>query len=97
MSIAGPNMQMPAGLSKVFTTDEKGTITGLQQEWAQFFHAIQGTLWAGTRSGTSSDRLTSTIGSRYIGMCFFDTTLGIPVFLKTASSNVWVRYDGTPV
>ncbi len=95
-TITGPRIQMPTSLSEMFTFDEQGNITGLQQEWAQFFHAIEGILNAETKSGPTASRPTSTMQFRFVGMPFFDTTLGLPVFLKTASSSAWVKADGTP-
>ena len=100
-TITGPKIQMPTSLSTMFETDDKGNIIGLKQEWAQFFHAMQGTVYAGSRSGPSTSRpdFTSTqaLDFRYIGMPYFDTHLGKPIYLKTASSNVWVDATGAVV
>jgi hypothetical protein len=48
-----------------------------------------------SRSGPTASRPTSTTPNRFVGMPFFDTDLGLPIFLKTASSNAWVKADGT--
>lgn len=72
------------------------TYYGNDPELAALLSSLQAVAYAGTRSGPTSTRPTSTFAARYVGMEFFDTTLGLPVFLKTASSNAWVKADGTP-
>jgi len=94
-TIQGPKVVMPASLSQMFDVDDKGNITAIRPEWAQFFHAVQGLTWNMSRSGPTASRPTSSTGWRYTGMPFFDTTLGLTVFLKTASSNAWFKADGT--
>ena len=94
-TIKGPKLQMPSTLAEMFLRDQQGNITGLTNEWAQFFHALEGIGNAHTKSGPTSSRPTSTMQWRYTGMPFFDTTLGLTIFLKTASSNAWVKADGT--
>ena len=96
-TITGPKVQMPSTLSQMFETDGQGNILSLKNEWAQFFHALQGITYSGTRSGPSTSRPTSTITWRYTGMPFFDTSLGKTIFLKTASTNVWVDGAGNVV
>ena len=66
-------------------------------ELAAFLQALQMAAYASTRNGSTTARPTEEFIGRYEGMPFFDRTLGYPVFLKHASSNVWVRYDGTVV
>jgi len=96
-TITGPKVQMPSTLSQMFETDQQGSIIGMKPEWAQFFHALQGLTFAASRNGASTSRPTSTLPWRYEGMPFFDTSLGKPIFLKNASSNVWVDATGAPV
>jgi hypothetical protein len=99
--MAGPSIQQPSSLSQMFdvVTDEKGKLVSLslKPEWASFFQAMQQTAIAASRNGSTTSRPTEDFKGRYEGMPFFDRTLGFPVFLKHASSNVWVRYDGTVV
>lgn len=46
-------------------------------------------------SGTTANR---PVRNLYVGLMYFDTTLGFPVYVKTvANPAVWVRYDGTVV
>ena len=33
----------------------------------------------------------------FVGRCFFDTTLGKPVWLESVRPSVWVDATGTPV
>ena len=95
--MAGPAIQMPSSLSQMFDTDEKGNILALKTEWASFFHALQQVAFISTRSGATGSRPTSSTGTRFIGEPYFDTTLGKPVFLKIASTNVWVDAAGNVV
>lgn len=88
MAISGPKIQMPAAAQPA--VQETGTLT---QEWATYLHSIQQTAFAVSRSGSTSSRPTSTLDGRWIGMPFFDLTLGKPVFLKSVNPDVWV--DGT--
>ena len=46
-----------------------------------------------TRSGTTGARPTSSMSARWIGMQFYDTTLGKPVFLHSVNPDVW--HDGS--
>lgn len=94
-TITGPRVQMPSTAAEMFQTDAQGRIIGIKPEWAQFFHALEGISNAHTKSGPTSSRPTSTMQWRYVGMPFFDTTLGLTVFLKIASTSVWVKADGT--
>jgi hypothetical protein len=95
-TIAGPRIQMPTSMSQMFTFDEQGNITGLRPEWAQFFHTVEGLLNSVSKSGPTGSRPTTSMQFRFVGMPFFDTTLGKPIFLKTASSSAWVDATGTP-
>jgi hypothetical protein len=97
--MAGPNFQVPSAYSEMFEIqyDEEGkTIAiALKPQWAALFQSLQQTLFASSRNGSTSVRPTEAFKGRYEGMPFFDRTLGLPVFLKHASSNVWVKADGT--
>lgn len=97
--MAGPLIQFPATASQVFDfqRNERGEVItiNMKPEWAAFFSSLQRIAIASTRNGSTTIRPTENFEGRYEGMPFFDRTLGFPVFLKHASSNVWVRYDGT--
>jgi hypothetical protein len=49
-------------------------------------------LFSSTLSGLSADRPTSGLPVRWIGMPFYDTTLGKPIFLHSVNPDVW--HDG---
>jgi hypothetical protein len=89
--MAGPKIQMPPTVSQV--VDENGH---LLTEWAAFLQSLQQVAISGSRNGSTSARPTSDFKGRYEGMPFFDRTLGYPIFLKHASSDVWVDATGTP-
>lgn len=62
--------------------------------WAGWFSTAQNILTAASSSGPTTGR---PIMNQYVGMPYFDTTLGFPVWLKTpGSSPVWVNATGTP-
>jgi hypothetical protein len=93
----GPNVQLPASQPFDIVTDEDGKFQSLRlrPEWASFFQTVQLTSFGSSRAGSTTARPTSDFQGRYVGMPFFDQTLGLTVFLKHASSNVWVKADGT--
>ena len=92
----GPLFQLPAGALVDIRKDDQGQQALTRMDWAGFFRGVSQTLYAQTRSGTTAERPTSTMPYRFTGMQYFDTTLGLPIWLKTASSNAWVKADGTP-
>ena len=64
-------------------------------EWAGWFNTAQSILRATSSSGLTSGRPTS---GQFSGMPYFDTTLGIPIWLLTpGGSPVWVNAVGAPV
>ena len=79
--MAGPKISFPQKLAE-------------DQETAVFYNALMNIVIASSQNGVTASRPTSS-SFRYVGMPFFDSTLGLPVFLKTASSNAWVKADGT--
>ena len=91
----GPQFQMPGS---VMVIDKDGNMSS---QYAALFASLAATAFAGSRSGSSSERPTFEMPGRYVGQPYFDTTLGFDIWLKTAtrfsSSDVWVRYDGTQV
>ena len=89
----GPKIQQPQALSPVVQPDSE--LPSL--EYATFFNILQIVTFYSTRSGTTSERPTATTGVRWKGMQFYDTSLstqGMPIFLASPSSNVWVNAMG---
>lgn len=84
----GPKVQLPSGSFVI----EGGF---LSIDAMAFLSAVQSIVFYSSRSGATVSRPTGS-SFRWVGMPFFDTTLGLPVFLKIASTNVWVKADGTP-
>ena len=81
--MAGPKITFPISLAE-------------DQDKAQFFNAVYQIVYAVSQNGPTASRPTSS-SQRFIGMPYMDLTLGKPVFLKTASTNVWVDATGAVV
>ena len=63
-------------------------------QWAGWFSTAHNILTACSTSGPTTARPTS---RQFVGMPYFDTTLGKPVWLKTpGGSPVWVDATGAP-
>lgn len=78
--------------------DDKSQVAS---QWKSWFQGVTFTVNAMQLSGTTAQRPTgaSTAGSSpvlWVGRVYFDTTLGKPVWVKTASPLVWVDATGTP-
>jgi hypothetical protein len=89
----GPKLQQPQALSPVVQQDS--LIPSL--EYAAFFNLLQIVSFYSTRAGTTAERPTGSTGVRWVGMPYFDQTLGKPVFLKFTSSSIWVDGSGAIV
>lgn len=87
MAINGPKVQLPGGEFVL----EGGELSSDAQT---FLSTMQKISFYSTRSGATGSRPTST-SFRWVGMPYYDTTLGLPVFLHIASTNVWHKADGT--
>lgn len=92
---------MPASVSQMFDVrhNHDGSVHGmeLKPDWASFFSSLQQVASAVSQNGSTTARPTSTMVGRFEGMPFFDRTLGFPVFLKHATSSVWVDSLGNVV
>lgn len=63
--------------------------------WAGWLSTAQYILQDVSNSGTTAQRPTN---NQYPGKPYFDTTLGIPIWMKTPGSvPVWVNASGAPV
>lgn len=68
--------------------------TSVNNEWRNFFVAVYNICNAVTMSGTTAHRPTTLL---WVGRTYFDTTLGIPIWLKSVGPTVWVNSAGAPV
>lgn len=67
----------------------------LLEPWGGWFSQVQTMLLNFGLSGATSARPTTNV---WVGMIYFDTTLGYPVFCKTAGATpTWVNASGTSV
>lgn len=89
----GPKIQQPQALSPV--TQPDSDIASV--EYANFFNILQLVTFYSTRSGTTAERPTASTLARWIGMPYLDTTLGKPIWLKIASTNIWIDATGASV
>ena len=72
-----------------------GNIVKFTSEWAGWFSTAQRILTAASSSGPTTSRPTQ---GQFVGMPYFDTTLGFTVWLKTpGTSPVWVNASGAAV
>jgi hypothetical protein len=62
--------------------------------WGAWFQRIHDICVAGQQSGATADRPVSVL---WIGRRFFDTTLGIPIWIKSVRPTVWVDATGAVV
>lgn len=100
MALDHLKIQIPPPLLQMLDIQmEKGQITSIavNPAWQQFFHVMQMVTFYTTCSGPTTDRPTASSNSdrtRWVGMQYMDTDLGYPVFLKIASTSVWVDANG---
>jgi hypothetical protein len=101
MSISGPRIQPPSAQSRLldFIYGPDGQIADMHvnPDWAILFAALQRTALAVSRSGLTADRPTSTMPGRFVGMPFFDTTIGKPIWLKSVQPDSWIDATGAGV
>lgn len=90
-TITGPKIQFNAGRPLII---EGGLV---EPNFATFLHSLQQTTHNLSRSGPTLSRPTSKLDGRWIGMNYFDTTLGLTVYLKSVNPDVWVNGAGAAV
>lgn len=100
-TINGPKLQAPAALARWIEVIQGpgGEITSINptQEAMQFFHVSQQISFNLSRSGPTGSRPTSKLDGRWIGMPYFDTDLGLEIWLKSVNPDVWVNGAGVVV
>lgn len=85
MSLLGPLPRPEGFVGKDFK---------LHGPWVAWFSLLSFILQPIGGNGTTAARPTNNL---YVGMMYFDTTLGKPVFIKTVSGPVWVDATGSVV
>lgn len=66
--------------------------------WATFFSAVFRLLTGITAAGPTSARpLASPQTLRWVGMPYYDTTLGKPIWLDSVAPDIWHDASGAPV
>lgn len=71
-----------------------GTAGYASVSWLTWFNLAHQTITAARQSGATADRPTKLL---WVGRRFFDTTLGLPVYLKSVRPDVWVDSTGVVV
>jgi len=80
-------MQKPPSARNLVDKNQNTT-----SEWITWFTVLWSVTDSIDSSGTTADR---PISNLFVGRTYFDTTLGKPIWLKSARPNVWVLADGT--
>lgn len=62
--------------------------------WMQWFSTAHNYILSIPQSGTTANRPASML---WIGRQYFDTDLGIPVYVSAVNPTVWVNSSGAPV
>lgn len=79
------------GVNAVDELDPNGRPVAVATGWRNFFNSVYLICNALTMSGTTANRPTAGL---WTGRMYFDTTLGIPIWYKTAG---WVNATGGAV
>lgn len=79
------------GQPRVPMFDKVGNFT---PAWAGWFSQAQQILQDLSSAGTTALRPTNAL---YTGKFYFDTTLGLPVWVKSVNPTVWVNASGAAV
>ena len=72
-------------------TDGKGN---LKPPWQSWFASVFQWLGPQGQHGTTATRPMSSL---YVGLSYFDSTLGYPVWVKSLNPTVWVNGTGATV
>ena len=83
------------GLPRPPMFDSANGVPVFSGPWGAWFSVVQRILQATSQSGTTAQRPSANL---YVGQFYFDTTLALPIWLKTpGAAPVWVNASGTPV
>jgi hypothetical protein len=73
-------------------TDSKGVLVPIYQA---FISSIYNWLSPVGQSGPTSQRPVAAVNVfMYVGRSYFDTTLGIPIWVKSLNPTVWINASG---
>lgn len=86
-------------VSPLPSTRQISDVTGqLNVLWEAFFASVYFWLRPEGASGSTVNRPKPTGSVQlYVGQCYFDTTLGYPVYVKSINPVVWVNGAGSHV
>ncbi len=82
------------GTTAVDAQDKDGRLVGVSGGWRNFFNSVFNVCNGLTMSGTTAMR---PVVGLWVGRMYFDTTLGLPIWLKSIGPAVWVNAAGAPV
>jgi len=71
-----------------------GQLTPPSEGWRSWFNAVYNVTNALTMSGPTAQRPVKLL---WVGRTYFDTTLGLPIWLESITPTVWIDATGTPV
>ena len=71
--------------------DKAGNVT---KDWREWFSVARMVLSAARSSGATADRPTKDL---WVGRTYFDTDLGIPIWVQSVRPTVWVNAAGATV
>jgi len=75
-----------------------GKFQCVDPKWIAFFNILAQIGKEDSTSGTTINRpVSSATISLWVGYRYFDTTLGIPIWLKSLNPTVWVNASGASV
>ena len=81
------SIQLPSAALPLF--DKDGYV---RPDWQAFLQGVYYVAFNSTLSGATASRPTSELPGRWIGMPYYDTTLGFTVYLDSVNPDVW--HDG---
>ena len=81
-------------LSPVPQDNQIAPKTALNPVWQAWFNSVFFWLSPIGQSGATGSRPTKNL---YAGLTYFDTTLNLPIWVKTVSPTVWINAAGSTV
>ena len=69
-------------------------LINVSEGWRNFLNAVFTICDALTQSGTTAQRPTRYL---WVGRMYFDTTIGLPIWVQSLGPTVWIDAAGNPV